>query len=151
MDVGPGSDRQLARVREVMTSLIPFNRELGLEVRELAPGRAVLAIPFRPGLVGDPMRPALHGGVISALIDTAGGAAVWTAIGPDDRPSTIDLRVDYLRPGRLEALVAAAEVLRVGNRVGVTTIRAYHDDRPDELIAEGKGVYAVKRARDPST
>ena len=65
-----------------------------------------------------------------------------------DRPSTIDLRVDYLRPGRAETLIAEAEVLRMGNRVGVTSIRAYHPDRPGETIAEGKGVYAVKRADD---
>lgn len=139
---------QLALVREIMREKIPFNRELGIEVGELSVGRAVLSIAFRPSLIGDSARPALHGGVISALLDTAGGAAVWTAIGRNDRPSTIDLRVDYLRPGRAETLIAQADVLRMGNRVGVTSIRAYHPDRPDETIAEGKGVYAVKRADD---
>jgi uncharacterized protein (TIGR00369 family) len=108
----------------------------------------VLEVPFRDGLVGDPVRPALHGGVISALLDTAGGAAVWTCIGREDRCSTIDLRVDYMLPGRLATVRALAEVKRLGNRVGVTTMRLYHPDRPDETVAEGKGVYSVKRTDD---
>jgi uncharacterized protein (TIGR00369 family) len=138
----------LAFVRRFMDEEIPFNREIGIKVVELSPGRAVLGIAYRPALIGDPVRPALHGGVISALADTCGGAAVWTAIGDADRCSTIDIRIDYLRPGRLETLHAAAEVLRVGNRVGVTSIRLYHPARPDEVVAEGKGVYSVKRAED---
>ena len=125
---------------------IPFNRELGIRVVELAPGRAVLEIPFRDSLVGDPARPALHGGVLSALMDTAGGAAVWTLLGESDRCSTIDLRVDYLRPAGLDTVRAVAEVLRLGNRVGVTNIRLFHPQTEQEINAEGKGVYSVKRS-----
>jgi len=138
----------LALVREVMTHRIPFNRVLGIDIVDIAKGRVVLAIPFRPELVGDIQRPALHGGVLSSLIDTAGGAAVWTCIREDDRVSTIDLRIDYLRPARLESLHACAEVLRVGNRVGVVSVRAYHPSSAAETMAEGKGVYSVKRAGD---
>ena len=140
-------DAQLSLVRELMTN-IPFNRELGLSVVDLGAGRAVLRVPFRDGLVGDPVRPALHGGVISSLADACGGAAVWTLLGPEDRCSTVDLRIDYLRPGSLEPLEADARVQRLGGRVGVAAIRLYHPDRQDETVAEGKGVYAVKRAED---
>lgn len=142
----PAQEAHLALVRELMLHRIPFNRVLGIEVLELARGRALLAVPFRPELVGDPVRPALHGGVISALADTCGGCAVWSAIGESDRVSTIDLRVDYLRPGRLEELHALGEVQRVGNRVGVAKISLFHPSRPDELVGEAKGVYSVKRA-----
>jgi uncharacterized protein (TIGR00369 family) len=144
--VAADMDRHLAILRDLMEHRIPFNRELGIRVVELGPGRAVLEIPFRDALVGDAQRPALHGGVISALMDTAGGAAVWTCIGESDRCSTIDLRVDYLRPAGLDAVRAVAEVLRVGNRVGVTHIRLFHPESPEEVVAEGKGVYSVKRA-----
>jgi uncharacterized protein (TIGR00369 family) len=139
-------DRHLGFVRSFMEGEIPFNRELGIRVVELAPGRAVLEIPFREELVGDAARPALHGGVLSALMDTAGGAAVWTLLGESDRCSTIDLRVDYLRPARLETVRAVAEVLRLGNRVGVTNIRLFHPGAEQEINAEGKGVYSVKRS-----
>ncbi len=142
----PDLGAHLARVRELMEQHIPFNRELGLRVVDLRHGRAILSIPYRDGLVGDPARPALHGGVVSALADTCGGAAVWTAIGQADRVSTIDIRIDYLLPARLETVEATADVIRVGNRVAVTTIRVYHPSRRDEVVAEGKGVYSVKRA-----
>ncbi len=135
---------RMAFIRRLMDEQIPFNRVLGLRVRSLAPGTAVLEIPFRPELIGDGERPALHGGVLSALADTCGGAAVWTQIGPADRVSTIDLRVDYLRPGRAETLIATGRVLRVGNRVGVVNVVLSHEGDPDP-VAEAKGVYAVKR------
>jgi uncharacterized protein (TIGR00369 family) len=141
----PATDR-LSELRELMLRKIPFNAVLGIDILELAPGRAVLVVPFRPELIGDPVRPALHGGVISALADTCGGCAVWSAIGDQDRVSTIDLRVDYLRPGMPEDLHASGTVLRVGNRVGVASVSLFHPSRPEELVAEAKGVYSVKRA-----
>jgi uncharacterized protein (TIGR00369 family) len=101
-------------------------------------------IPFRDELVGDPFRPALHGGVLSALADTAGGAAVWGSVpDPHSRISTIDLRIDYLRPARLEAIVADARVVRLGNRVGVVEVRMFHDATADVTFATGKAVYNV--------
>lgn len=131
-------------LRKVMEELVPFNRFLGMKVRELQKGRIQLEIPFRDDLVGDPMRPALHGGVISTLADTAGGAAVWSEIEDTrSRVSTIDLRIDYLRPGKLEAIVAEAQVVRLGNRVGVADVRVFHPSAPTQTIATGKGVYNV--------
>lgn len=137
----------LDHVRQLMTERIPFNRVLGIRIRALARGLAVFEVPYRPELIGDPDRPALHGGVLSAVADACGGTAVWTEVGESDRVSTIDLRIDYLRPGRPELFVATARVLRVGNRVGVANVVLTHegagdDDKP---IAEAKGVYAIKR------
>ena len=146
MDPAPQPEARLEQIRALFREKIPFNRVLGIEVVEVTTGRALLAIPFRDELIGDPFRPALHGGVISALADTCGGAAVWSAVGDRDRVSTIDLRVDYLRPGRLEELRCVGEVVRLGNRVGVATISLFHPSAPDELVAEAKGVYSVKRA-----
>ena len=108
-----------------------------------------LEIPFRDELVGDPMRPALHGGVLSALGDTAGGAAVWAGLDDDNaRISTIDLRIDYLRPARLVTLAAEATVVRVGNRVGVADVRIFNADGDDETIATVKGVYNITIKKD---
>lgn len=123
---------------------IPFNRLLGLELRACADGYARIALPFRQDLVGDPFRPAIHGGVLSTLIDTAGGAAVWSRIGPEDRISTVDLRVDYLRPGALSDLVCEARVIRLGNRVAAVDATAHHGD-PDRPVAVGRAVYNVRR------
>lgn len=141
-------ERRLAFVRHLMSEVIPFNRVLGVQVSEIARGRAVLTVPFRPELIGDPDRPALHGGVLSAVADAAGGCAVWTTVRETDRISTIDLRIDYLRPARLELFHAIATVLRTGNRVGVANVLLVHPSSPDEPVAEAKGVYSVKRADD---
>ena len=126
---------------------IKFNGYLGMSVEELAKGYARLRIPFKAELVGDPFRPALHGGVISSLLDTVGGIAAFTAVRPGDTLATVDLRVDYLRPGRLEDIVGVGEIVRIGNRVAVSDIVAYQDD-PKKPVASGKGVYNIKRSGD---
>ncbi len=144
------NDEVLELVRTFMRELVPFNAFLGIEVDSLAAGRAVLSLPFRRDFIGDSTRnpPALHGGLTATLLDTCGGAAVWTTVNPTDKVSTIDMRVDYLRPGRSERLVAEALVIRTGNRVGVTTMRAFHPSAPSDAIAEARGVYNIKRVGD---
>ena len=137
-------------IRQVMEELIPFNRFLRMRLVEARHGYARVEIPFRDELVGDPLRPALHGGVLSTIADVAGGAAVWTAATDDRaRVSTIDLRVDYLRPARLETLVAAATLVRLGNRVGVADVRIWNVSSEKETIATGNGVYNVTIKKEP--
>lgn len=131
-------------LRHVMEDLIPFNRYLGVRVARAEAGFARLEVPFRDELIGDPLRPALHGGVLSALADAAGGAAVWTGIEDERaRVSTIDLRIDYLRPGKLEAVIAEATIVRIGNRVGVADMRLFQPSDESVTIATGKGVYNI--------
>jgi uncharacterized protein (TIGR00369 family) len=125
--------------------LIPFNKYLGIKIAEAREGFVRLEVPFRPELIGDAARPALHGGVISAVIDACGGFAVWTQLSIEDRVSTIDLRVDYLSPGAPELLIVEGTVVRVGNRVGVTDMRCFQPSDPKRTVATGKGVYNVKR------
>ena len=136
---------KLEQMREWFAREIPFNTFLGMKIADLRDGFARLELPFRPEFIGDARRPALHGGVISTLIDTAGGAATFTKIEVEDTCSTIDLRVDYLLPGNPETLCAEATVLRIGNRVSAVDIRAFHPSAPERTVATGKGVYSVYR------
>lgn len=124
----------------------PFFCFLGMTFNSVEVGQVEIEIPFRQELIGNPELPALHGGVISALLDTCGGAAVWSQLGKGDRVSTVDLRVDYLRPGRTDTLIGVGHVMRLGNRVGVAELRAYHPGCDDEPVAVGTGVYNVRRA-----
>jgi uncharacterized protein (TIGR00369 family) len=133
-------------VRQIMDEHIPFNRHLGIRVAELRPGVARLELPFREQFIGNPVTGVLHGGVLSALIDTCGGAAVWTQAEEGDLVATVDLRVDYLRPAPPADLVCEGTVQRMGNRVGVADVRLFAREHPETLLATGKGVYNVRRA-----
>jgi uncharacterized protein (TIGR00369 family) len=135
------------QILKFMEEQVPFNRLLGLRGESAGAGRAVLIQPVRPELVGDFTRPAIHGGVVSSLIDTAGGVAAWSSLANGESVSTIDLRVDYLEPAGLgEPLRAEAGVRRKGSRVchvrvGVT--------QGGVLVAEGRAVYGIHRRREP--
>jgi uncharacterized protein (TIGR00369 family) len=130
---------------KVMEEQVPFNRLLGIRGESASPGSCVLVLPVRPDFVGDFRRPALHGGVLSSLIDTAGGVAAWAALGPDESVSTVDLTVDYLEPAGLGGpLRAAAQLVRKGNRVCHVRIAVTQDG---VLVAEGRGVYNIHKRR----
>lgn len=133
----------LDALREFFETGIPFNRVLGLKIDHLEAGICVIKLPFRDGLIGDSSRPAIHGGVVSATADTAGGLALWSSLGSQDRVSTIDMRVDYLRHGIAQDLWCRAEVARVGNRVGTTSMVVFQEN--DRVIAECRAVYNIRR------
>ncbi len=134
-----------ATFREFFGELIPFNRFLGIRIGGCEGGWGKLELPFREEFIGDPFRPALHGGLVSTLLDTCGGLAVFSGLEEPARLSTIDLRIDYLRPGGTDLLIAEARVVRVGNRVAVTDGFAYHPGHEKEPIATAKAVYSVHR------
>jgi uncharacterized protein (TIGR00369 family) len=144
MPLDPGSPAWQALIT-FFEQGIPFNTWLGMKVVELTPGHAVVRIPFRPELVGDPSRPALHGGVLSTLADTAGGLAAFAMLDNPlvDRVSTLDLLVDYLLPGRPEDLECEARLIRLGNKVAQVhmTLRQGRD----HVCAEGRAVYNLIR------
>lgn len=140
----------------------PFHRWLGVTAVAARTGRAVLRLPPSRELVGNPFIPAVHGGIVAALIDLAGGAALFVEL--QFPTPTIDMRVDYLRPaiaGR--ALLAEARVKNLGKTVAFVDVDVLqpHDDpaearllaRPDgfaspepdaRLVATGRCAYSVK-------
>lgn len=144
----------VAGVRELFEQRIPFNALLGLKIEDIGGERVHGRIAMRPELVGHFVHNRIHGGVISACLDAMGGLAVMAAIGArhlDEPPfqrlhrfgklGTIDLRIDYLRPGIGERFVMEAEVLRLGSRVAST--RMSFLDAAGKLLATGSGVYIV--------
>jgi uncharacterized protein (TIGR00369 family) len=135
--------RRVEAMLRLMEEHVPFNRYLGMKVESVEEGRGVMVLPVRPEFIGDPRRPALHGGVLSALIDTAGGVAAWSVLGPKESVSTVDLRVDYLEPAGLgEPLRAEAQLVRKGNRVCHVKVAV---TQAEALVAEGRAVYNIHR------
>ena len=133
---------------------IVFNKTLGLQVVSVGPLGAVARLEMRPELVGHFSYNRLHGGVISAALDAMGGLAVLAAIGARhmDEPvaarlqrfsklGTIDLRIDYLRPGISERFEMRAEVMRLGSRVAST--RMEFMDAHGKLLSTGSAAYIV--------
>ena len=120
-------------LKKIFEERIVFNQLLGLKITSLEPSRVVARIDMRPELVGHFAFNRVHGGVISAGLDAMGGLAVMAAIGArhmDETPmqrlhrfgklGTIDLRIDYLRPGISPYFELHAHVLRLGSRVAST-------------------------------
>ena len=143
-------DRALqALMRKVMEQHIAFNKHLGLKVESFDLAAPKLRFDMRPELVGNPTRQILHGGVISATLDVAGGFAIMLSLAaemtgiPTSFPNmgTIDLRVDYLRPGRGKHFIATARIVRKGSRIAVTHMELHNDE--GKLIATGGAAYVV--------
>ncbi|GMV58367.1 MAG: hypothetical protein AMXMBFR72_14750 [Betaproteobacteria bacterium] len=143
-----------AALTELFEQRISFNRTLGLKVLRLGPGGPQLRFAMRPELVGHFLYGRLHGGVISATLDAMAGLAMMVALGEKHadetsdqvmqrfaRLGTIDLRIDYLRPGIGRHFTASAEVLRLGGRVGTAQMRLVDD--ADRLVASGAAAYML--------
>jgi len=140
-----------ARLRQVFEEHVPFNKVIGLRVESTDPDAPKLRFDMRPDLIGNPRRQILHGGVISAVLDVAAGFAIHLAVSKsrDEQASdgqfpsigTIDLHVDYLRPGRGKYFIATGRVVRLGNRVAVAHMEMANDS--GELIATGGAAYMV--------
>jgi uncharacterized protein (TIGR00369 family) len=149
---------QLRELFHRVEELIPFNRYLGLHADSIDENSAAVHLDMRDELVGNFQQGILHGGVISATFDVVGGmAAMISAVLREEsiedsiqrlRPaSTIDLRVDYLRPGSGERFTARGFTLRAGSRVAVTRMELHNEK--DELIAVGTGTYIYNYADQP--
>lgn len=141
--------------RQIYEEKIVFNRLLGLKLQDIDPqGWVTASIGMRNELVGHFAYNRIHGGVISAALDAIGSAAVMAALAArhmDEAPAkrlerfaklgTIDLRVDYLRPGIGDHFTIRAECLRVGSRVGSARMEFRGPD--GTLMSSGSAAYIV--------
>ena len=133
---------------------IPFNKVLGLKQTKLSQDYCEFEMKMKDDLIGNFLQGILHGGAISTALDVTGGAmamvAAWQRLKDQNIPSsgrpktlsklgTIDMRVDFLRPGKGKEFTIGATLLRIGNKVAVT--RMEFKNEKDDLIAVGTGTY----------
>ena len=141
-------------IRELFESTIPFHQILKPKIEGLESGTPKLRVDMQDIFVGNFVRGNLHGGVISSLLDIIGGIAVLVDLVDQhnlllteqrveqfSKMGTIDMRVDYLRPGFGTQFVATASVLRIGKSVAVTKMELHNCE--DTLIAVGTGAYKI--------
>jgi uncharacterized protein (TIGR00369 family) len=124
------SDAAIARPTPLIEAW-PYARWLGMR---LEPGDAgwVAVLPFAQRLIGNPVLPALHGGVVASFLELA---ALARLDAEGERARTIDITVDYLRPARPLTTYAEARILKLGRRVANLTVEAWQDDRASPVAA----------------
>ncbi|ESQ83660.1 hypothetical protein AEAC466_11680 [Asticcacaulis sp. AC466] len=105
---------------------VPFAAFLGVRL-ELAGDELTAHLPFAPHLIGNPMIPALHGGVIGAFMEITAMAQLALHKNFEQAPKPIDVTVQYLRSGRAEETYARAIVNRVGRTVANVEVTAWQD------------------------
>ena len=101
---------------------IPHAEALGLSLDNIGHGEAEISMPYNPDLVGDPRTGVIHGGAVSALMDTCCGAAVMSHPSSPGGTATIDLRIDYMRaatPG--QTITTKAQLLSHHPQRGLCT------------------------------
>ena len=149
-------DKQLKEMIEFFTQKISpsFNDVLDFSIDSTTFDVGVITFDLRDELLGNPIYRTLHGGVISSILDIAGGHTVYLQVFREVREKpfekqverlskigTIDLRVDYIRPGKGKHFTAKGSILRLGNKIAVTRMELHNE--ADVLIAVGTGTYTV--------
>lgn len=123
--------------------VLPHGVALGMELTEIGDGKAVISLPYKRELVGDPETGVLHGGAISAAMDTCCGAAVMSHPDVMGITATIDLRIDYMRaasPG--DTVVTRAECYHLTRSVAF--VRGVAMDSDDATpVATVAGTFMV--------
>jgi uncharacterized protein (TIGR00369 family) len=154
MDSHVENEESVSLISEMFSEHIPFNKWLGLKVESISPEYVKASFEMRYEFMGNYKREMLHGGIISSVIDATGGLAAFVStierlqvktleatLMRSFSLSTIDMRVDFLRPGLGKRFVATAYTLRTGKKVVVTRIELHNEQ--DDLIAVGSGSYLV--------
>ena len=118
----------------VLLAAIPYLRFLGLQARE-GPNGILCILPPDMKFVGNPLLPALHGGVVGALMEAAAIVQLLWASEVTHVPKIIDLSIDYLRPARLVETSAQAVVTRHGRRVANVRVGAWQGDASRPVAA----------------
>lgn len=150
------TNKQLSEfITQLFIDKMPFNQLLGLQINQLEDKGIEIRLPWQDKLMGNPFQKILHGGVTASILDTVGGlSAVLYAIKSlgdisladfqtrmPNAGTTIDMRVDYLRPGKGKEFIATAEVIRKGKKVAVLRMELHNE--VGDHIAFGTGTYLV--------
>lgn len=147
---------ELDAIKEYYLELIPFNKVLGIDIDDLdyETSQAVTSFKMTKDLIGNSIAGILHGGVTASVIDLTGGLSALISCVKlnEDKPidvikkkvissATIDMRVDYLRPGKGESFKCKSRVIRAGSRIVVAKIDLYNEMKT--RIATGTATYLI--------
>lgn len=136
----------LEQVAHAIAEMVPHNRALGITVAKLSARKVTLRLPWDERLIGNPEKRVIHGGAVTTLMDATCGTAVLLALREPVPVATLDLRIDYLKPGLPDRDVhAEAHCFKVARSVAFVRCEAFHPENPEDLIAVANGTFMVFR------
>jgi acyl-coenzyme A thioesterase PaaI-like protein len=121
----------------------PFARCLGIRIGE----DGILVMPFSPKIIGNPILPAIHGGMTGAFLETTAIVGVTRELGGPALPKPIGLTINYLRSGRALDSYARVSIVKQGRRVVAFEAQAWQDD-PTRPIASAFGHFMLRKILD---
>ena len=127
------SDERAARLAGLLDA-VPYMRFLGMRA-ELAGDEMTAILPFAPHLIGNQSLPALHGGVLGAFLEATAICQLGVREPQRRLPRTIDVTIEYLRPGRALTTFARAEVIKLGRRIANVHVEAWQETRASPVSA----------------
>ncbi|PKQ07843.1 MAG: thioesterase [Alphaproteobacteria bacterium HGW-Alphaproteobacteria-11] len=133
---------------DALMQAIPYARFLGIRIDQRG-NEITTVLQFSQKLIGNPVLPALHGGVIGAFLETTAIAQLAFEFSGGELPKPIGLTIDYLRSGRPVDTYGRAEITKQGRRVATVRAEAWQDDRT-RPIAAAHGHFLLKAADEPA-
>jgi uncharacterized protein (TIGR00369 family) len=119
---------------EAFLQRVPYVRFLGMQA-ELAGDEMTAILPFAPHLIGNTVLPALHGGVLGAFLEMTALAQLSVTQGSARVHKTIDVTIEYLRPGKAQMTYARADLRKVGRRIANVHVEAWQEARSHPVAA----------------
>jgi uncharacterized protein (TIGR00369 family) len=121
-------------VLKAVLARIPYAQFLGVQA-ELHGDEMTAILPFSPHLIGNPVLPAIHGGVLGAFMEMTALAQLSVAHGLERQPKPIDVNIEYLRSGKPLTTFARASIKRLGRRIANVHVEAWQDVRAAPISA----------------
>ena len=139
---------QLAKAKasgnfQALFDAVPYSKFLGLSAR-LDGNELITTMRFAPHLIGNPALPALHGGTLGALMESAAIFELLWRAETIVLPKTITFTIDYLRSGAPVDTHARSTVTRHGRRVANVRVEAWQADRATP-VATAHAIFLVMR------
>jgi len=137
--------------KTLLEELVPLHKHIGLQLTSLKDGMAETRFDFKPELLGNIPAGILHGGIISTVMDVTGAMALVSLLahGKLTHVGTVDMRVDFLRPGKGKRFVCTGHVLRNGKTLGTTRTELVNEK--GDVLATGNQVYRIHNGDKPLT
>lgn len=138
-------NQRMTELKHVISEIMPVNKLLGVEIRELKEGYTKVCVPFQENFVGDFRRKLWHGGILASIADTTGGLVALSLARKQDQVNTVDMRIDYLH-GAIEgeAIYGEGTLIKSGKRIILADVKLFQQHQ-EEPVVVARCAYSILR------